>query len=77
MPRMTSLTLILFIDFIYNLAFAFWLNSNMQDNIKFVGHISIWFGVYIIRIDSVSLAHAVPNYHVLLFGNWYQNNADM
>ena len=40
LTRMTSLTSILLVNFVPNLGFAFSLNRNRQDDIKFVGCLS-------------------------------------
>jgi len=45
MTRMTSLTQMLFVDFVYNCVFALSLDCNRQDDISLIDCESTWFGV--------------------------------
>jgi len=45
MTHITSLTLLLEVNFVSNLVFAFSLNHNRQDNIKLIDCQSTWFGI--------------------------------
>jgi len=68
----TFLTNILLVSFASNLVLVFWLNSNSQDDITFIGRQSMWFAVKIISMAHPTHAHAQTNCHVLQFGHWNQ-----
>jgi len=58
MTHMTSLTDILLVSFISNLVLTFWLTSNGQDDITFIGCQSMRVEVYSIGMAYSTLAHA-------------------
>jgi hypothetical protein len=58
----------LLIYFVPNWVFAFLLDSNQQDDIALVGHLTTLFGVQNIHIVCISLAHAKKDYHGSQFG---------
>jgi len=63
MTRMSSLTSILLVNFISSLGDAFSLNRTRQDNIQFVGWISICEGVCNFCILCTTFPHALMNDH--------------
>jgi len=67
---------ILSVYFVTNIAFAFSLNRNRLDNMKFVGCRSTWFGVYNIAMARMTIPHTLMNYHFSRFGHWNQKNTD-
>jgi len=64
------------LNFVANLDFTFSLINNRQDDIKFVGCRSTWFGVLNFQMAHKTLAHGQMNYHVFQFGHRNQEKAD-
>jgi hypothetical protein len=76
MTRMTSLTWILFVDFVTNIAFALSTNSHLRKETDRIGSHPAWVWFWIIHILRSSLAHAQTKYHVAQFGPWIQENCE-
>jgi len=77
MRGMTSLTSIVFVYFVTDLAVALSLNRNLQTEIERVGHLTAWFCFFNSQIVGLTLAHAQMNYHVSHFDSRNQVNANM
>jgi len=76
MTCMTSLTYILWVYFITDMAFALSLNSNWQIEIECIGRLTDWFGFWHFRMVRLTLAHRQTNYHISQFGHWNQESLD-
>jgi len=76
MTCMTSLTYILVVYVVTNIAFVFSINSNWQTEIELIGHLTTWFGFKNTRMVRLTFAPAQTNYHVSQFGHWNQDKAD-
>jgi len=72
----TSLTNILLVYFVTNIAFPFSLNSTLQTEIERVSHRIACFGFWNFCMVHSTLAYVSTNYHVSQFGQWNQENFD-
>lgn len=75
--RLTSLTWILSVNYVWIVIFPFSLNCNRRDNIKFVGCLSTRFGVWKFYMARTTIAHAQTKSHVSQFVQWNAENADI